>query len=362
MARLTLPPPPAGRRRRRRGGRRVRQARAACSAAPPGRPSSTPEPYSPPVPAPSNYDAPGPPANTVHARARAGSRRGARAGAQRPGRGAGAPGRRHCGRDRRHRGRRSGVPGRQRHVAPAGAPAGGVDTPAEGDPPTQLARDTEAPSTRRDRRGGRAAAPDRRGRHPGPARADRRGGRGAGRRRRGRRDRRLRGQRVRGERVRRAGFSEAERPLAEAGEGVAEGQEQAEAELEENAGPGDEGVSDAERQIEDAIEAADNPAVGETPEPVAPGSERLLGRRRRHLRRRLEDLVGRRGQAAVSGRRLGRSPNKRRNPHVGLKGCALRSDGVGASPRTRPPKEQVPACPAPSVSSCCWQAPAPPPP
>jgi hypothetical protein len=67
--------------------------------------------------------------------------------------------------------------------------------------------------------------------------------------------------------------SESERPLAEAGEGVAEGQEQAEAELEENAGPGDEGVSDAERQIEDAIQAADNPAVGETPEPVAPGSE-----------------------------------------------------------------------------------------
>src|SRR3954466_16436187 len=30
----------------------------------PGGASSTPEPYSPPVPAPSNYDAPGPPANT----------------------------------------------------------------------------------------------------------------------------------------------------------------------------------------------------------------------------------------------------------------------------------------------------------
>jgi hypothetical protein len=60
-------------------------------------------------------------------------------------------------------------------------------------------------------------------------------------------------------------ITEAERPLAEAGEGVAEGQEQAEAELEENATVGD-GVSDAERQIEDTIEAADNPAVGETPE------------------------------------------------------------------------------------------------
>src|SRR3954470_4954540 len=31
----------------------------------PGGASSTPEPYSPPVPAPSNYDAPGPPANTA---------------------------------------------------------------------------------------------------------------------------------------------------------------------------------------------------------------------------------------------------------------------------------------------------------
>jgi hypothetical protein len=64
-------------------------------------------------------------------------------------------------------------------------------------------------------------------------------------------------------------ISEAERPLAEAGEGVAEGQEQAEAELEENATVGD-GVSDAERQIEDTIEAAGNPALGETPEGPTP--------------------------------------------------------------------------------------------
>ena len=60
-------------------------------------------------------------------------------------------------------------------------------------------------------------------------------------------------------------ISEADRPLAEAGEGEAEGLEQADAELEENATVGD-GVSDAERQIDEAIEAADNPAVGETPE------------------------------------------------------------------------------------------------
>jgi hypothetical protein len=64
-------------------------------------------------------------------------------------------------------------------------------------------------------------------------------------------------------------ISEAERPLAESGEGESEGLEQAEAELEENASVGD-GVSDAERQIDDTIEAAGNPAVGETPEGPTP--------------------------------------------------------------------------------------------
>ncbi len=63
--------------------------------------------------------------------------------------------------------------------------------------------------------------------------------------------------------------SEAERPLAESGEGESEGREQAEAELEENATVGD-GMSDAERQIDDTIEAAENPAVGETPEGPTP--------------------------------------------------------------------------------------------
>ena len=66
---------------------------------------------------------------------------------------------------------------------------------------------------------------------------------------------------------------EAERPLAEAGEGVAEGQEQAEAALEDNAETRDAGMSDAERQIEETIEAAENPAVGETPDPVTPTEE-----------------------------------------------------------------------------------------
>ena len=54
---------------------------------------------------------------------------------------------------------------------------------------------------------------------------------------------------------------------------MAEGQEQADAELEENAGPGDEGMSDAERQIEDAIEAADNPADRRDARAGRPSSE-----------------------------------------------------------------------------------------
>ena len=72
---------------------------------------------------------------------------------------------------------------------------------------------------------------------------------------------------------------EAERPLAESGEGEAEGQEQAEADLEENLSPRDAGMTDAERQIEDAIEQAGNPLKGETPEPLvseggaAPGDD-----------------------------------------------------------------------------------------
>ena len=68
-------------------------------------------------------------------------------------------------------------------------------------------------------------------------------------------------------------IAEAERPLAESGEGVSEGQEQAEAELEENAEVRDAGMSDAERQIEDTIEAAGNPYVGETPDPVRPSED-----------------------------------------------------------------------------------------
>jgi hypothetical protein len=67
--------------------------------------------------------------------------------------------------------------------------------------------------------------------------------------------------------------TEAERPLAEAGEGVAEGQEQAEFDLERAAEPTAPGMSGAEHQIEDAIEEAANPLAGETIEPVRPPEE-----------------------------------------------------------------------------------------
>ncbi|HKH16272.1 MAG TPA: hypothetical protein VKA57_02015 [Solirubrobacteraceae bacterium] len=62
---------------------------------------------------------------------------------------------------------------------------------------------------------------------------------------------------------------EAQRPLAEAGEGEAEGREQAEAALADNATYRDAGKTEAERQIEDTIEQADQPQAGETPEPLA---------------------------------------------------------------------------------------------
>jgi hypothetical protein len=61
---------------------------------------------------------------------------------------------------------------------------------------------------------------------------------------------------------------EAHRPLAEAGEGESEGQEQAEAELAANAEYRDQAPSAAERQIDETIEQADQPLTGETPEPL----------------------------------------------------------------------------------------------
>jgi hypothetical protein len=68
--------------------------------------------------------------------------------------------------------------------------------------------------------------------------------------------------------------SEQYRPLAEAGEGEAEGQEQAEFDLEQSAQPAD-GMSGAEHQIEDTIEQAANPTAGERMEPLAPTEEPL---------------------------------------------------------------------------------------
>jgi hypothetical protein len=58
------------------------------------------------------------------------------------------------------------------------------------------------------------------------------------------------------------------RPLAEAGEGDSEGEEQAEFDLEQAAQPSD-GMSAAEHQIEDTIEQAANPTTGETIDPGA---------------------------------------------------------------------------------------------
>jgi hypothetical protein len=57
--------------------------------------------------------------------------------------------------------------------------------------------------------------------------------------------------------------TEAERPLAEAGEGEAEGQEQAEYDLERAAEPTAPGMSPSQHAIEDAIEEAGNPLAGE---------------------------------------------------------------------------------------------------
>jgi hypothetical protein len=67
--------------------------------------------------------------------------------------------------------------------------------------------------------------------------------------------------------------TEAERPLAEAGEGEAEGQEQAELDLQHAAEPTAPGVSDSERAIDDAIEQAANPLAGEQVEPVRPAED-----------------------------------------------------------------------------------------
>jgi len=62
--------------------------------------------------------------------------------------------------------------------------------------------------------------------------------------------------------------TESWRPLAESGQGESEGQEQAEAELTENAILRDAGTTGAEQQLEEAIEQQHNPLGGEVAEPV----------------------------------------------------------------------------------------------
>ena len=194
----------------------------------PGSSSGDPQPYTPPAPAPSNYDAPGPPANTA-----------------------------------------TPVPAPDPVVAPDPARADpGDDFPVQADDPqaVEAAVDAAAADALADGIGrvdepGLQSAPE-------PI------------------DEAAEEQAAAAEAAAIGGaqpdyapsridepLTEAERPLAEAGEGVAEGQEQTEAELEENATLRDAGMSDAERQIEDTIEAQSNPAVGETPEPVRPSQD-----------------------------------------------------------------------------------------
>jgi len=61
-----------------------------------------------------------------------------------------------------------------------------------------------------------------------------------------------------------------ERPLAEAGEGESEGQEQTEDELRDAAQGAEDGMTAEQHQIEDAIEAQANPLAPEEAEPVTP--------------------------------------------------------------------------------------------
>jgi hypothetical protein len=66
---------------------------------------------------------------------------------------------------------------------------------------------------------------------------------------------------------------EAERPLAEAGQGEAEGLEQAQADLADRALQRDAGGDPARERIDEVIDQVTNPATGETPEAIAPPTE-----------------------------------------------------------------------------------------
>ena len=118
---------------------------------------------------------------------------------------------------------------------------------------------------------------------------------------------------------------EAHRPLAEAGEGESEGEEQADADLEENATYRDAGESGAQAQIEEAIEDAAQPTAGETPEPLVSEPD--------------EELSGVPG-GGISGR-----------PFSGLEpGGDEPAPRPPASPRQRRPSRRRPRSPSPPRS------------
>ncbi len=236
----------------------------------PGGSSPEPEPYSPPAPPqPSNYDAPGPPANTATPVPAPDPVVTPEPGRSEPVEEAPIQVDDTLAVEDAIADAAAAAEESGGHTTPAAAPTGGVDTPAEGDPPSQLGFEAGGPDTA-------SAAPaageptaeadtqvmpepiDEAAEEAAAAAEAAAIGGSAGNEYEGSEP---------GEPI-----TEAERPVAEAGGGVSEGQEQAEAELQENAESG-EGVSDAERQIEDAIEAAGNPAIGETPEPASPTEE-----------------------------------------------------------------------------------------
>jgi hypothetical protein len=67
--------------------------------------------------------------------------------------------------------------------------------------------------------------------------------------------------------------TDAESPLAEAGEGESEGEEQTDLELREAAEDDEDGLSPEQAQIEEAIDDAANPLAGEDADPGRPGGD-----------------------------------------------------------------------------------------
>ena len=67
--------------------------------------------------------------------------------------------------------------------------------------------------------------------------------------------------------------TDAEAPLAEAGEGESEGEEQTDLELREAAEDDEDGLSPEQAQIEEAIDDAANPLAGEETDPGRPGGD-----------------------------------------------------------------------------------------